>query len=86
MRLFLERQCVTGVTQVADLYGKAEPIVGTAALANHRQVGFRESVVPNKFVVGRREREQLGALGIRQQPATWHVSRPFSNIDTVFRG
>jgi hypothetical protein len=71
-RLRIRRQGETGIAQVAQLYRETEPVVIAAPLADHRQVGFGEGVMPDEVVVSSREGKQAGAVGGRQQTAARH--------------
>ena len=46
------QQALTGEAQQAQLRGDAQPIGVAAPLANQRQVGFTEGIVPDEFIFG----------------------------------
>jgi hypothetical protein len=71
-RLRIGRQGETGIAQAAQLHRETEPVVIAAPLADHRQVGFGECVMPDEVVVSGREGKQAGAIGGRQQTAARH--------------
>jgi hypothetical protein len=71
-RLAFGRQGESRMAEIAQLHGETQPVMGTAPLPDHREVGFGEGVMADEFVDGIGKSQQTGALGLRQPTAAGH--------------
>ena len=70
------RQGESRMAEVAQLHGEAQPVIGTAPLPDHHEVGFGEGVMADKLIDSLGKSQQASALGRCQHPAAWHPQAP----------
>jgi hypothetical protein len=68
----------TGIPEVRELHGEAEPIGGAAALPDYRKVGLAQGVAPDQVVSIVRQSQQTIAFGSGKDGATGHGA-PLAN-------
>jgi hypothetical protein len=75
----------SGVTQHAELYREAEPIMCAAFLLDHCMIALAERVATNSLILGVGHREERGALDGGEKASARHV-RPVPSSGTEFHG